>query len=306
MIIRFAGFGGQGIVLASYIMGRSAVLDGKKAIQNQSYGSESRGGECRGDAIIADEEIYELEPTNYDVLVALTQPAYEKFIPFLQPEGTLILDMDLVVTDSKLEPRGIKKYAIAATDIASKKLERFTRIHPRQRSETLKNTRDHPQFSENLSQVFIQRAQRIVSQNTQRIPPQSVQDWGGRFIVTHTPVYSTWPGAHALVTISVNQRACAILQVRTVAVVVPDSRITAIGETAPLRMIFIRIDPANLPWIYDKVGESKHVVSLIAQRPAVQLDRLSIIAANGNVLIRLPAVRSIVRAAYDNNVPCNS
>jgi len=124
LIIRFAGFGGQGIVLSSYIVGRSAVFDGKKAIQNQAYGSESRGGECRGDVIIADEEIYELEPTSHDVLVAMTQPAYEKFVPLLRPEGTLILDKDLVVTDSKLEPRGIKKHAIAATDIAFKKFGR--------------------------------------------------------------------------------------------------------------------------------------------------------------------------------------
>ncbi len=120
MIVRFAGFGGQGIVIASYIIGKSAVIDGKKAIQNQAYGSESRGGECLGDVIIADEEIYELEPTNYDVLVAMTQPAYEKFIPLMKPGGTLIIDKDLVVPDKKLEPKGTKRHAIAATDIAFK------------------------------------------------------------------------------------------------------------------------------------------------------------------------------------------
>ena len=121
MIIRFAGFGGQGIVLASYIMGQSAVLDGKKALQNQSYGSESRGGECRGDVIISDDEIHDLEPTQNDVLVAMTQPAYDKFLPHLTPNGTLIFDKDLVITDSKKEPRTIKKYGLSATDIAFKK-----------------------------------------------------------------------------------------------------------------------------------------------------------------------------------------
>jgi len=124
VIIRFAGFGGQGIVLSSYIMGQSAALDGKKAVQNQAYGSESRGGECRGDVIISEEEIYELEPTRYDVLVAMTQPAYEKFIPLLKPDGTLILDQDLVVTDAKIEPPKIKRYGISATDIAFKKFGR--------------------------------------------------------------------------------------------------------------------------------------------------------------------------------------
>ena len=123
MIIRFVGFGGQGIVLSSYIMGQSAVLDGKKAIQNQSYGSESRGGECRGDVIISDEIIYELEPSEQDVLVAMTQPGYEKFIGALQPGGTLILDSDLV-TETDLDPPEIKKFGINATDIAFRQFGR--------------------------------------------------------------------------------------------------------------------------------------------------------------------------------------
>jgi 2-oxoglutarate ferredoxin oxidoreductase subunit gamma len=124
LIVRFAGFGGQGIVLSSYILGQSAIYDGKKAIQNQSYGSESRGGECRGDVIISAEEIYELEPVGNDVLIAMTQPAYDKFVPLLRPGGTLIMDSDLVVTDRKLDPKGIKKYGIKATDIAYKKFGR--------------------------------------------------------------------------------------------------------------------------------------------------------------------------------------
>lgn len=120
MIIRFAGFGGQGIVLSSYILGQSAIFDGKKAIQNQAYGSESRGGECRGDVIISADDIYELEPDYQDVLVAMAQPAYEKFVPLLRREGTLIIDKDLIVTDAKIEPVGITRYGISATDIAFK------------------------------------------------------------------------------------------------------------------------------------------------------------------------------------------
>ncbi len=124
MIIRFVGFGGQGIVLSSYIMGQAAIYDGKQAIQNQSYGSESRGGECRADAIISEDEIYELETTEHDVLVVMTQPGYDKFIGSLKPGGTLILDTDLVVTDDDRHPPGITKYHIAATDIALQKFDR--------------------------------------------------------------------------------------------------------------------------------------------------------------------------------------
>jgi 2-oxoglutarate ferredoxin oxidoreductase subunit gamma len=124
VIIRFVGFGGQGIVLSSYIVGQSAAFDGKQAIQNQSYGSESRGGECRGDVIISEEEICELEPTRQDVLVAMTQPGYEKFIGALKPGGTLIVDKDLVATDSALDPPDISRYAIQATDIAFRQFGR--------------------------------------------------------------------------------------------------------------------------------------------------------------------------------------
>ena len=43
MRVRFAGFGGQGVVLCGYILGKAAMLDGLNAIHTQSYGSASRG-----------------------------------------------------------------------------------------------------------------------------------------------------------------------------------------------------------------------------------------------------------------------
>ncbi len=37
--VKIAGFGGQGVVLASIILGRAALLDGKYSTQTASYGS---------------------------------------------------------------------------------------------------------------------------------------------------------------------------------------------------------------------------------------------------------------------------
>ncbi len=46
--IRFAGFGGQGVVLAGMILGEAAVIhDGMHAIQTQTYGAAARGGAAR-------------------------------------------------------------------------------------------------------------------------------------------------------------------------------------------------------------------------------------------------------------------
>jgi 2-oxoglutarate ferredoxin oxidoreductase subunit gamma len=124
LIIRLVGFGGQGIVLSSYILGQAAIRDGKKALQNQSYGSESRGGECRGDVIISDDEIFELEPTTFDLLIAMSQPGYDKYISSLKPGGILIIDGDLVVADSESEPSDISKHGVCATSKASEKFGR--------------------------------------------------------------------------------------------------------------------------------------------------------------------------------------
>lgn len=125
MIVRFSGFGGQGIVLSGYIFGNAAVEDGKNALQTQSYGSESRGGACRSDVVISDGEIHELAPIQVDVLVSMSQSAYEKYRPDLRDKGLLVVDNDLVTVNEKLEKSKKTEYhGIPATDIAFKKFGR--------------------------------------------------------------------------------------------------------------------------------------------------------------------------------------
>jgi 2-oxoglutarate ferredoxin oxidoreductase subunit gamma len=114
MNIRLAGFGGQGIVMAGYVLGRAGILDGRNALQTQSYGSESRGGTCKSDVIISEGEILELAPSALDVLVAMSQPALDKFVPSLKDGGVLIYDSDLVrPTNGK-----IRSFGLPATGIA--------------------------------------------------------------------------------------------------------------------------------------------------------------------------------------------
>ena len=47
--LRLSGTGGQGLITAGIILAEAALLDGKLAIQSQSYRSEERrvGKECR-------------------------------------------------------------------------------------------------------------------------------------------------------------------------------------------------------------------------------------------------------------------
>jgi len=119
MNIRFSGFGGQGVILSGVILGWAAILEGKNAIQTQSYGSSARGGSCKCDVIIQDTEIHELEPVSIDILISFSQPAYDKYKKSLKKDGILFYDSDLVLeTDDSAT-----KYGIPSTDIAFKEFE---------------------------------------------------------------------------------------------------------------------------------------------------------------------------------------
>jgi len=97
MEIKFGGYGGQGIILMGNITARAAVLyDNKNAIFTPSYGPEARGGAASSNVVISDEEIDYPYVTHPDILVVMSQGAYEKFAPLLKDGGTLIVDEDLV------------------------------------------------------------------------------------------------------------------------------------------------------------------------------------------------------------------
>ncbi|MBW2503869.1 MAG: glycosyltransferase, partial [Deltaproteobacteria bacterium] len=53
--IRFSGAGGQGLITAGIILAEAAsIIEGKSAVQSQSYGPEARGGASKSEVIIAD------------------------------------------------------------------------------------------------------------------------------------------------------------------------------------------------------------------------------------------------------------
>nr|CAI78875.1 2-ketoglutarate:acceptor oxidoreductase, gamma subunit [uncultured bacterium] len=116
MNIRLAGFGGQGIVMAGYVLGHAGLLDGRNALQTQSYGSESRGGACKSDVIISEDVILDFAPSALDVLVAMSQPALGTYLPNLKEDGILIYDSGLV----KPAGRGTRCFGVPATSIAEK------------------------------------------------------------------------------------------------------------------------------------------------------------------------------------------
>jgi 2-oxoglutarate ferredoxin oxidoreductase subunit gamma len=95
--IRFGGVGGQGIVLASLLLGKAAALfDGKEAVCTQTHGPEARGGASRADVIISNAPVDYPFVTEADVLAVFFHEAYMRFRSRLKTSGTLIVDTGLV------------------------------------------------------------------------------------------------------------------------------------------------------------------------------------------------------------------
>jgi 2-oxoglutarate ferredoxin oxidoreductase subunit gamma len=95
--VRFAGFGGQGIISAAKISGRAATVhDNLNAVLTQSYGPEARGGACSANVVISQDRISYPNVTTPNILVIMSQEAYTTFGSTIAKGGTLIVDEDLV------------------------------------------------------------------------------------------------------------------------------------------------------------------------------------------------------------------
>jgi 2-oxoglutarate ferredoxin oxidoreductase subunit gamma len=115
--VRFAGFGGQGIIKSGIIMAAAASLHSdKNAVQTQSYGPESRGGACKSEVVISEDEIDFPKVVEPDVLVVMSQAAYNDYAEDVKPGGTVILDPDMIPREKSL--KNFKVYHVPATKIA--------------------------------------------------------------------------------------------------------------------------------------------------------------------------------------------
>jgi 2-oxoglutarate ferredoxin oxidoreductase subunit gamma len=98
--VKIGGFGGQGVILTGYVIGKAASLfDGKDATMTQSFGPEARGSACSS-----------------QVMVIMSQEAFTKFAPAIDPEGMILIEEELV--DPQGLPPSVKIYGIPATRIA--------------------------------------------------------------------------------------------------------------------------------------------------------------------------------------------
>ena len=115
--IRIAGLGGQGIVLAGIIIGTAAsIYGGKNATQAQSYGPEARGGACKTEIVIGDEEIDYPKVEQPDIVAVMSQEAYNTYVGEIKENGTLLYDSDMILETRPM--KNVRIYEVPATRIA--------------------------------------------------------------------------------------------------------------------------------------------------------------------------------------------
>ncbi len=115
--IKIGGFGGQGVILTGYIIGKAAsIYDGKDATMTQAFGPEARGSACSAQVIVSDSAILYPYIKKPQIMVIMSQEAYTKFMPDLDPEGMLLIEEELVEPSGL--PSTVSVFGIPATRIA--------------------------------------------------------------------------------------------------------------------------------------------------------------------------------------------
>lgn len=113
--IRLSGSGGQGLLLCGIVLAEAAIIDGKNAVQTQSYGPEARGGASKSEVIISDGGIYYPKVRKPDIFLALTQEAYDKYVNSISEDGIVIADQSVKLSDVKCKG----KYSLPILKTAS-------------------------------------------------------------------------------------------------------------------------------------------------------------------------------------------
>ena len=93
--MRFAGSGGQGVILASVIMAEAAVIAWLRTVQSQAYGPEARGGVSKAETVVSREQIWYSKVTLPNFLLALTQASLNTYTKTLAEGAVVMMDDSL-------------------------------------------------------------------------------------------------------------------------------------------------------------------------------------------------------------------
>ncbi len=125
--LMIAGFGGQGILFVGKILAYAGLLEGKQVSWLPSYGPEMRGGTANCSVCLSNELICSPLVTKPDILIAMNQPSYDKFVDKVVMNGVVIIDSSLITIQNQIADKQL--ISIPATQLASEqKLSKLANI----------------------------------------------------------------------------------------------------------------------------------------------------------------------------------
>ncbi len=114
--VMFAGFGGQGIMMAGKVFARAAMERKLEVVWVPSYGPEMRGGTANCVVVVSDRAIGSPIIRNPQHLIAMNRPSLEKFGEMVKPGGVILVNSSLV--DVSSGRKDVDELQVPATDVA--------------------------------------------------------------------------------------------------------------------------------------------------------------------------------------------
>jgi len=112
----FAGFGGQGVMLAGKLLAQAGVDHGLEVTWLPSYGPEMRGGTANCTVLLSDEQIGSPVVDNPTALVAMNLPSLDRFEKTVAKAGVIVVNSSLITRS--IERNDVQVLSIPANDIA--------------------------------------------------------------------------------------------------------------------------------------------------------------------------------------------
>lgn len=114
----FAGFGGQGVLLAGQLIAEAGMQKGKNVSWMPSYGPEMRGGTANCSVVVSDDTIGTPIILDPQILVAMNKPSLESMQNMVVKDGTIIYNSSLIKEDEIKKIAGVKYIALPCSEIA--------------------------------------------------------------------------------------------------------------------------------------------------------------------------------------------
>ncbi len=114
--VTWAGFGGQGIMVAGQLLAYSGINEGKNVVWIPSYGPEMRGGTAYCTVVVSDQRIGSPIINAPTCCAVFNRPSFDKFEPKVKPGGFLLVNSSLI--DVTTDRTDLTEVLVPANDMA--------------------------------------------------------------------------------------------------------------------------------------------------------------------------------------------